>query len=260
MNLRLDIEFDGTDFVGWQRQAAGRSVQGELERALAILLRLPQVTVIGAGRTDAGVHARGMVANIRTDAPLPDLGRLQRGLVGLLPPDIAVQRVTEVSDDFHARFDARARRYHYHVSAVPLALERRSVWFLPEPLDLDRMNRAARPLLGEHDFAAFCKVKSEVDHHRCTLTEARWDQTDADRLTFTVEANRFLHGMVRALVGTLVAVGRGKWPVEAPGEILASRDRRRAGQAAPAHGLSLDLVRYPDDATHLAQSRPDVVP
>ncbi|WP_420455391.1 tRNA pseudouridine(38-40) synthase TruA [Rubrivirga sp.] len=240
---RLLIEYDGTDFRGWQVQAEGPTVQGEIEAALATALRKP-VGVVGSGRTDAGVHARGQVAHLVTEAAV-DLRRLRAALNGLLPPAVVVLAAEPVPDGFHARYDARRRRYVYRASTEPRALDRRTRVLLRPAPDLDAMNEGARHLLGRHEFSSFCRTKSETTNRMCTVTRARW--TAGDRpgdLDFEIEADRFLHGMVRAVVGTLVEVGRGRRAPAAVADVLAARDRRAAGPAAPPHGLVLDRVDY----------------
>lgn len=239
--IRLVIEYDGTAFVGWQMQPNGRSVQEEVTRVLRTLVQ-EEVSVIGAGRTDAGVHARGQVAGFKTGSVLP-AARLLAALNGLLPDDICVHAVDEVSEDFHARYGARERRYSYTIATRPLAIGRRYCWELRTPLDVDAMNRLAVLITGEHDFEAFCKYAADVDHYRCTVLRAGWTRGEG-RLVFDITANRFLHGMVRALVGTMVEVGRGYTPEASFGTIMESRDRKNAGMAAPASGLVLEEVRY----------------
>jgi tRNA pseudouridine38-40 synthase len=243
-NVRLLVEYDGTGFVGWQIQREGRSVQGEIARVLGQVLQ-EEVNLLGAGRTDAGVHASGQVANFRTQSGI-ECSRLHRALNGLLPEDIRIHRVDDVPETFHARFDARERRYRYAIATAPVALGRQYCWQIGYALDRSVLPRLAALLPGDRDFGAFCKSAVEVDHTRCTVTEAIWEPA-TDRLTFRIAANRFLHGMVRALVGTMVDVARG---YTAEGEfeaIMASGDRRRAGMAAPACGLMLERVLYADD-------------
>lgn len=244
---RLHIEYDGAAFHGWQVQPGHPSVQAAVEEALTTALRTT-VEVTGSGRTDAGVHARGQVAHFATDEPV-DLHRLRRSLNGLLPETVAVHALAAAPDGFHARYDARRRRYHYYTSTLPRPLERGRRWLLRPAPDLDRMNRAACTLLGTHDFDAFCKTQSATRNRVCTVYDARWvDEPRHGDAYFVVEADRFLHGMVRAIVGTLVQIGRGKRPENDLTSVLASRDRRSAGPAAPAHGLVLEYVGYDGDA------------
>ena len=240
-NIRLVLEYEGTDFSGWQTQANGRSVQEEVTKVLAQVLQ-ESVNLIGAGRTDAGVHAVGQAANFRTTSTMA-LPALRHALDGLLPSDVAVRAMDEVHSGFHARFDATSRSYSYHISTVPSALQRRFTWHVRHRLDTSAFDRIAPLIAGEHDFAAFCKSGSDVNHHRCTVMDSVWEGSH-ETLVYRITANRFLYGMVRALVGTMVDMARGHIPLSAFGDILASGDRSRAGGAAPPHGLILESVRY----------------
>jgi tRNA pseudouridine38-40 synthase len=239
--LRLVIEYDGTSYCGWQRQAADPTIQGALEDALATLLR-EKVAVAGAGRTDAGVHARGQVASFATSSAM-EAPRVAAGLNGILPADIAVLSCEAVPETFHARFDAKGRRYSYTISTGPSAIDRRTVWEVGWDLDLAAMSRAASSLAGMHDFTSFCRTGSGVRHHRCDVRTAEWTRSGR-LLRFDIAADRFLHGMVRSLVGTMVDVGRGHTPLDAFLGMLERRDRKEAGPAAPPRGLVLEEVFY----------------
>ncbi len=239
----MTIEYDGSQFSGWQIQNGQKTVQETMERALETVLHT-RPDVVGSGRTDSGVHARGQVAHFRAETPL-DTYRLLRSLNGLLPDTIAVKTLDRAEDSFHARYDARLRRYRYYIGTRPFALERnRRVLVLPEP-DFDVMNTAAGYLLGRHDFSAFCRTRSETINRVCDIRRACWAmEHEPSEWVFEISADRFLHGMVRAVVGTLLDVGHGKRHPDNIPVILASGDRRRAGAAAPARGLVLEEVTY----------------
>ncbi|GAA2864828.1 tRNA pseudouridine(38-40) synthase TruA [Streptosporangium fragile] len=275
VRLRLDLAYDGTDFSGWAKQPGRRTVQGEIEAALGRILRVaepPALTV--AGRTDAGVHARGQVAHLdlETDAleavqsrnrrrtaagetsPEPGsaaelderLAALCRRLAGVLSPDVRIYRVTVAPEGFDARFSALSRRYAYRVCDAPGGvdpLRRREVLWYSRPLDVDRLNAAAAALLGEHDFAAFCKKREGATTIR-ELQRLDWAREDG-LVVATVVADAFCHSMVRALVGSLLPVGEGRLPVEWPGRVLTRAVRDSGVHVAPAHGLCLEEVRYP---------------
>lgn len=239
-NIRLELEYDGTDFSGWQRQPGGRTVQGTLETAAATLLRHP-VEAWGCARTDAGVHATGYVANFHTESDVP-VERILSGLRGILPGDVAVIAAREAPEDFHARFSARARRYVYRIATRPTAVWRRYSYFTHHELDPARMAAGAALLAGEHDFTGFTSVANEANPV-CVLREAAV-AAEPGMVTVTVESNRFLYHMVRVIAGTLLEVGRGRMEPERVAEVLRTRDRRAAGPTAAAQGLMLVAVRY----------------
>lgn len=240
-NIKIIVEYDGTYFHGWQYQSHCRSVQGVFIDAVKQITG-EAVVVEGAGRTDTGVHARGQVANFKIKKPMA-LDALMKGMNAVLPTDARVTAIHEVPMDFHARFSAKERRYKYSVTQRPVAVGRFYHWFYPHPLDLVAMRQAAAFLIGEKDFRSFCLSEAEVTHYLCDVRLAHWQVNDPI-LTFEIHANRFLHNMVRALVGTMISVGRGKISARDIPGILESKDRRKAGFTAPAHGLSLEEVIY----------------
>jgi tRNA pseudouridine38-40 synthase len=241
-NIKLLIEYDGSDFVGWQNQTNGVSIQGELEKALAVILKEP-ITTNAAGRTDAGVHARGQVASFKTTKSVaPDL--IQRGVNGLLPPQIVVLSAEQAPESFHARHSAKARVYSYHLGLQLTALRRNCCWYVGGyKIRQDLLQECADLLLKEHDFSSFSKLDTNVEHFRCTIGRSSWKRIDSE-LVFDIQANRFLYGMVRALVGTMVEVARGHRPAAEFQDILEAKDRSRAGASAPARGLFLEEVLY----------------
>ncbi len=242
--LVLKLEYDGTGFVGWQLQPRGRTVQGVLEEAIHTVLRADH-RVTAAGRTDAGVHATGQVVHFRTDSDMV-VDRLKKGLNGVLPPDVRVLEAAQATDDFHARFSAVGRRYAYRIIRRPSAVHRHFAWHIAYSLDVDAMRSACAPLLGRHDFTSFCQATSAADGTVCEVRELEWIEAE-DELLLRIEANRFLHHMVRTIVGTAVDIGRGRWQEGVMAEMLAANDRRAAGANAPAHGLCLEAVRYPSE-------------
>lgn len=263
--IRIDLEYDGTDFVGWQAQARGRSVQGELARALTTFLQVETVPV-GAGRTDAGTHAMGQVAHFRTATTHPPK-RMQQALNGLLPPDVAVTACTEVDDGFHARYSAIGKCYRYRIASARSPLERRRVWTLYRPLNFERLALAARAIPGTHHFGAFCKQDPVPDRFDCHIYRSEWTRAGRE-LVFEIEGNRFLRHMVRILVGTMVEIGLSRRPVEDLSGLLqeagAGADpltcRRRAGATAPAVGLCLIRVHYPGLGIPDPGQRPESAP
>ena len=243
MQYRLLLEYDGTDYHGWQLQPNVRTLQGVLEGALATVLCHP-VRLHAAGRTDAGVHALGQVATFRSDLVL-DLRELRKGLNALTAPDIAVREVAEAPESFDARRSATARVYEYRIWNQPWrsAFWHRFTLHVPHPLDVRAMRLAAAALAGEHDFSAFRAADCDSESRVRRVTHSAL--TEAENLCiYRIQANAFLKHMVRAIVGTLVQIGSGELAPEAMAEILASRDRSRAGPTAPPHGLVLIAVCY----------------
>jgi tRNA pseudouridine38-40 synthase len=240
---RAIVEYDGTEFSGFQRQAQGeRTVQQTLETAISAVTR-QSVRVVGAGRTDTGVHARGQVVSF--DARWGHgQEALARAINASLPTDLAVRNVVAVQPGFHPRFDARRRTYQYFINnqSVPSPLLRRVTWHRPRWLDLDAMNAASELLTGEHDYATF-GTPPVGDNTVRSVYSARWQRKE-NLVAFTIEANAFLYRMVRSLVGTLCLVGEGEWPVDEFARVLAAADRSLAGPTAPPHGLVLLSVGY----------------
>ncbi|MDD5085588.1 MAG: tRNA pseudouridine(38-40) synthase TruA [Candidatus Omnitrophica bacterium] len=242
-NIKLVLEYDGTNYCGFQRQKNANSIQGSLERILSRLCN-EKIRVIGSGRTDSGVHAEGQVANFYTTSRIP-CKQFLRALNGLLPEDISVHEATEAKPSFHARFGAKRKLYRYRVlvSPVPSALMRNFVYHVTIPLNLSLMRKGARLLQGRHDFRSF---QAKADGVKTSVrTIWRFSITKKGNLIdFLIEADGFLYNMVRNIVGTLLLVGAGKLSLGALGEILTARDRRKAGPTAPPEGLTLLKVFY----------------
>ncbi len=243
-NIRLILEYDGTRYHGWQRQKNALTIQEVVETALAKLTGEP-VRLLGSGRTDAGVHAWGQVANFHTSSHIP-LKAFYAGLNSFLPRDIVVLDAAEAPPDFHARKSARSKTYEYRIlnRTAPSPLNRRYSWVVHEPLNLAAMAQAAAVLPGEHDFSAFRASGGSPGHAIRKVSAAAWQQEEAGRLRFTITANGFLRGMVRSLVGTMVDIGRDKRPPEDLAGLLLSGERTAAGPTAPAQGLFLVEVVY----------------
>lgn len=252
MRYFIQLSYDGTGYHGWQVQPNGVSVQEVLQKALSTLLRQP-TEVTGAGRTDAGVHASMMVAHFDWPAahegegceemPL-DCTQLTYKLNRLLPPDVAVQAVRPVGPEMHARFSATRRTYHYYIHTRKDPFLRGYSWQVNVPLDFALMNEAAQVLLEYSDFTSFSKTGTDVKTNICQLTEARWEQLKPGEWRFTVSANRFLRNMVRAIVGTLVEVGRHRMTISQMRHVIEAKDRQRAGESVPGHALYLTNIEY----------------
>jgi tRNA pseudouridine38-40 synthase len=240
-NIKLILEYDGTDFNGWQSQPEQRTVQDEVEKALSNLTR-EQIKTHSAGRTDSGVHALGQVINFHCQRAWA-VDTFLHGGNALLPRDVRILQAEEVVETFHSRYSACSRTYRYHISQRVCAVGRHYRWYVPFELNLTAMQSALSHVCGEHDFESFCQAGSGLDHFRCFVKQAEWQEQE-DGLVLKITANRFVHNMVRILVGTCVEIGRGARAAQEMVAILAARDRRVAGPTVPAHGLFLAHVEY----------------
>ena len=242
MRYFIEFAYNGKNYCGWQYQPGSPSVQETLNRALSTLLRKP-IDATGAGRTDAGVHARQMYAHFDFDDKL-DSGFWTPKLNSFLPKDIVVYRIIPLHDEAHARFDAMSRTYEYHLHTFKDAFIHEGSWYHFHPLDMDKMNEAAKVLFEYTDFKCFSKTHTDVKTFNCDVREAYWVK-NGNSLVFTITADRFLRNMVRAIVGTLTDVCLGKLAVQDFRTIIEGRDRNKAGFSVPAHGLYLTKVLYP---------------
>lgn len=243
-NIKIAIEYDGTHYHGWQRQKDELTIQEVLEDRIGVITG-ERVTLIGSGRTDAGVHALNQVANFSIQSEIDELSLL-RAINSLVPKDIAVKSLEEVDRTFHARFDVKRKAYIYRIFNRPVRspLYRNFTWQIHGTLDVDAMGRAAQSLEGRHDFSSFCAANGDSLHHVRTITTANFIVSKSGIITFSIEADGFLRYMVRNIVGTLVDVGRGKIDNDCFIEILHARDRTQAGMTAPPQGLFLKAVYY----------------
>ena len=247
MRYFIYLSYDGTRYHGWQIQPNGNSVQAELNRAVSLLCGT-DTEVTGAGRTDAGVHASMMVAHFDAEQPLTlDTEQIAYKLNRIVPRDIAVQKVVRVTDDAHARFSATARTYNYHIHTVRSPFLLHYSYMPPYSLDFDRMNEAAKHLFDYTDFTSFSKLHTDVKTNNCKVMQARWVQQSETEWVFVIQADRFLRNMVRAIVGTLLDVGRGVITVEQFCRIIERKDRCSAGTSVPGNALFLTDIQYPDD-------------
>ena len=242
MRYFIELQYDGKAYCGWQRQPDQQTVQGVIEDALIKLLRR-STEIVGAGRTDTGVNASFYIAHFDTAEEI-DCDHIAYKLNAMLAQDIAIRRIYRVADDKHARFDAVEREYTYFLSPTKAPFRRHSAWIYYIPLDVERMNRAAEVLLETEDFTTFAKLNSNNKTNICHISYVEWVVEDDLTLRFTIRADRFLRNMVRAIVGTLVDVGRGRYSVEEFEDIIRSRDLSRSSAGAPACGLFLSDVRY----------------
>lgn len=239
------LSYDGANYHGWQIQPNGISVQESLMKALKTFLRC-DIDIMGAGRTDAGVHAKMMIAHFDFSEHL-DVVSVADKLNKILPPDIAVFKVVEVKPDAHARFDAIARTYQYYVTTQKSPFMRDYSYRLYQDIDMDKMNAAARILFDYKDFTSFSKLHTDVKTNLCEIMEAQWSKEDEYTFVFTIKANRFLRNMVRAIVGTLLEVGKGKMSLDEFRQVIEAKNRGVAGASVPGKALFLVQVDYPDD-------------
>lgn len=246
MRYFLELAYSGTNYHGWQIQKNAHSVQAEIQNALSILLKEP-TDILGSGRTDAGVHATQQYAHFDTDKEL-DTNLYLKKLNGILPQDISIKRVLPVHDEAHTRFDATQRHYIYRINQEKTPFLKNSSYYNFRTFDTELMNKAASILLKHKDFQCFSKVHTDVNHYLCDIQKAYWQKEtyyNINLLVFYIQANRFLRGMVRAIVGTLLNVGSGKITLEEFEQIILNKDRKQAGWSAPAQGLFLAKVEYP---------------
>jgi tRNA pseudouridine38-40 synthase len=243
-NIKLLIEYDGTNYQGWQVQPKGPTIQGILEEKLGLLTG-ESVQLFGSGRTDSGVHALGQVAHFKTQSRM-DIRTIQRALNSLLPHDIVIQKVEDVDEGFHARKHSKSKVYEYRILNRNLrsAFHRGYVWYIPQKLNLIEMKKATQSLVGEHDFSSFRSVGTATRTAVRRVSRAEWKRGRDGLIRFEIEANGFLKQMVRAIIGTLVEVGKGKMKAVEFRKILDSKDRKEAGPTAPAQGLFLKEVKY----------------
>jgi tRNA pseudouridine38-40 synthase len=242
MKFFFEIAYHGKNYAGWQNQANAIGIQSVIENALSQMFRT-EIKIIGSGRTDTGVHCEQQFFHCELEKEIEYESLIQK-LNSFLPRDIVVKDIRKVKPDANARFDAMERTYHYRITRKKNPFLEGLAWHFFKPVDLQTMNNAAALLLGEHDFECFSKVNTDVNHFLCNIKKAEWKE-EGQKLEFTITANRFLRGMVRSIVGTLLDVGTGKTSMKEFQAIIQSRDRKRAGANVPPQGLYLTKVKYP---------------
>lgn len=242
MRYFIKLAYKGTNYFGWQYQPDAISVQETLNKALSTLLKT-NIDILGAGRTDSGVHAKEMFAHFDYETEI-DTKKIVHKLNSFLPKDIAIFDLFKVHDDAHARFDATKRTYEYHIHTKKNAFESDDSWYYSLPLDVEKMNEACKILFEYIDFECFSKTHTDVNTFNCKIFEANWKQNE-DKLVFTISADRFLRNMVRAIVGTMINIGSGKVSLNDFRKIIESKNRSKAGFSVPAHGLYLTKIEYP---------------
>ena len=245
MRVALLIQYDGSHYHGWQIQPDPQTIQGIIEHTLAVVFE-GAVGLVGSGRTDSGVHALGQVAHFDIETTSIPVTNIWKVLNRQLPDDIRVIASCQVDDDFHSRFQAVQREYQYTIGLQQQVLQRNTRWHVRYPLDVRRLYQVCELILGEHDFSSFCYAGTETENMICNIAEASWSETADTGLIFKVKANRFLHHMVRMLVGSMIEVSRGKWDLGHFAGLLSQPDRQAQAVTAPAKGLALMQVRYPE--------------
>ncbi len=248
MRYLIQLSYSGLAYHGWQKQENAHSVQSELEIKLSLLCG-KNIETLGCGRTDTGVHASMFFAHFDIETPI-DTERTVYKLNQMLPEDIAIQKIMSVPDLFNARFDATERTYQYHITRIKDPFLKDIAWYQYGLLDIEKMNEAAAFLLTHSDFTCFSKVKTQVNNFICDITYANWE-ANQNHLVFTIKANRFLRNMVRAIVGTLLEVGKNRLTLQAFKQVLESKNRSEAGQSVPAYGLFLTDIQYPEEKLRL---------
>lgn len=244
-NFKLNIQYDGTDFYGWQVQTNDRTVQGDIENAFGEIMPGQKITLIGSGRTDSGVHALNQIANIKIDTKM-SADEILKALNSKLGRDVWISQCQEVDDEFHARFSAGRREYQYNITKDYSPFNRNTSWWVRYPLDEDLLNECACLIKGEKDFTTFCKATAEVNNKICTVIESNWNW-QGEFLQYKISANRFLQHMVRFLVGTMVEVARGRISIEDFKVLLDNSHKTLSVFRAPAQGLFLVNIHYQDD-------------
>ena len=253
MRYFIELSFKGTNYFGWQIQPDAPTVQEKLNFSLSLLLR-EKIEIVGAGRTDSGVHAKLMIAHFDSDR-VESLDNLKHRLNSLLPDDISVYRIYEVQSDAHARFDAESRSYIYKIFLGRDPFELETTWQIHnKDFDIDLMNEACKVLLKYKDFKAFSKSKTDVKTYECVIFDAEW-VLDNNQLNFNISANRFLRNMVRAIVGTMLEIGQGDLSIADFESVILSRNRSNAGKSVPARGLYLSDIKYPDNKIYGKQNK-----
>lgn len=242
-NYKISIQYDGSDYFGWQSQPSGRTIQDKIVKSIHQITH-QKINLIGSGRTDSGVHAYGQVANFNLDSEI-EIFKFKKSVNALLPPDISIRGIEKVNENFHARFDAKKRSYFYLINKEKSPFLDKYSYQYPyfRKINMDNLKSLSKPLVGENDFTSFCRSNTDTENKICNIYEINWKMT-RDLLIFKIEANRFLHGMVRTIVGTLLSLSLKAESPEAVEKILLNKTRTSAGEAAPAKGLFLFKVKY----------------